>query len=519
MPKGGGGGSKGSSGGSKNSGGGSKNSGGGGKSAPSMSKATGGASMASRAAAVSRGPGVLNSPRNEAIARTTAFREGPAGLRAPALGGALSRAALNNQSLFSMSRATPAQQRLVDQIAPSALHVSMTTGLDPRTVLGQAITESTTGRHSSKVSGLARNANNLFGVKGTGRQNEFWDGSVVRMPTNEYFNGRKVTIREPFRQYQTPNQSVLDYGNLINRRYSNAADSPTVAGQLSAIRGGGYATHPSASYVSIGVRNANRLSPGGAMMDDPGNTQVAGVGNDAAAAVARQTRRNSALETLARPLTAPHMEPMQGPRRPDSFIGGDPRLNMAPGSFPPAQRIEPMSFSQPERQVAWNTPPMGGALPSDIGTALGVWSTTRTPPAAPHQGTIHSQTVQADSAPSIWQRGSAWMADKTQAAVQAQQKFKQAVDTHGPDAVATYLQQKTGQMHPYGRDPQASRESREMPSSMPSAAPAPIAPFMAPPAPPEPPPVMWQFPQYTQSWAFTPPQGSFPAPRPPQRRV
>jgi hypothetical protein len=316
-----------------------------------------------QASAVSRGPGVLTGYRPETIARTVAFGESPAGLRAPALAGDLRKAALNDRQLFSMQGATPEQQALLGQIGSSALHVAMRTGLDPRTVLGQAMTESTTGRHDSKVSALARNANNLFGIKGRGKTGENWDGSVVRMPTKEVFNGQTVTLREPFRAYPTPNQSVLDYGNLIERRYANAANEPTVEGQLARIRSGGYATHPSAGYVRMGVRNAERLSVGG---EDASGTQLAAPteratgGFQTASAAAPAQPAGPVPRPVPRPWTTPpkpnprpwgeapipRARPeVQGPPRP---LAGDPRVSMALGSYP--ARAVPVPTARPPVQ-------------------------------------------------------------------------------------------------------------------------------------------------------------------------
>jgi len=365
------------------------------------------ADLARRASAVSRGPGPLTGYRPEAIARTVAFGESPAGIRVPGLASSLRKAALDNQQLFSMSGATPEQQALLGQIGSSALHVAMRTGLDPRTVLGQAMTESTTGRHDSKVSALARNANNLFGIKGRGKRGENWDGSVVRMPTKEVINGQTVTMREPFRSYPTPNQSVLDYGNLIERRYSGAANAETVEGQLARIRGGGYATHAPTGYVRMGVNNANRLSVGGedtsgTQLPDP--TQRATGGFQTAAEVSRLAQpagppprptarpwtappkpnpRPPQPPTAGRGVTVPTAPPQQPPRqaagtytapydvappprptaRPPSQnmqrpLAGDPRVSMPPGSYPAAMAMPPRPTARPPSQNMQR--PVGG---------------------------------------------------------------------------------------------------------------------------------------------------------------
>jgi flagellum-specific peptidoglycan hydrolase FlgJ len=353
------------------------------------------AQNAARLNAITRGPGVLNSNRAEALARTTAFGESPAGIRAPALAKDLQKAALDNKSLFSMSGATPEQQALLGKIGSSALHVSMQTGLDPRTVLGQAMTESTTGKHASAVSKLARDANNLFGIKGWGKRGENWDGDTVTMPTKEVFKGKTVTVRDPFRAYATPNQSVLDYGDLISRRYSNAADDPTVAGQLRAIRSGGYATHAPSSYVSMGVRNANRLGVGDAAAD----TQSSGGFQTASAAPAAAVPRPQARPWGPPPIPTARPADLRDPRRMAAGTYTSPYDVAAPRPTPrppsqnmqrqPAQYSGYGEFNVPPRaptagrsEVVPTAPPR----PPTVGRSAVV--PTMPPPAAP--GSVYS---------------------------------------------------------------------------------------------------------------------------------
>jgi hypothetical protein len=142
--------------------------------------------------------------------------------------------------------------------------------LDPRTITGQLLTEST-GKDKSKLSGLARQYNNLFGVKATGQPTDFWSGEKTPpLRTTEYVNGRKVSVKEPFRSFETPNLSVLDYGRMMtNPRYAPAAKQPTVAGQIAAIREGKYATHPAGAYNQMVADRAAVVGvsgqPGGGM--------------------------------------------------------------------------------------------------------------------------------------------------------------------------------------------------------------------------------------------------------------
>jgi flagellum-specific peptidoglycan hydrolase FlgJ len=216
--------------------------------------------------AISRGPGLSDtSGYQKSITAVTAYPETPSGVLDPSFNKQLNTAALGRQGLFNLKGGTPEQNALVQRIGPDALLASGRQGLDARTLMGQALTESTTGKNPTKVSGLAMDANNLFGIKGTGKPNEFWDGSTATMPTKEVLGGKTVTINEPFRSYATPEQSVYDYARLMGTpRYADALKGKTaVPDQLAAIRGAGYATHNPSDYVNMAMGNVNNLQVGG----------------------------------------------------------------------------------------------------------------------------------------------------------------------------------------------------------------------------------------------------------------
>jgi len=219
--------------------------------------------LINRAKAVSRGPGVLAAPRQERIARTVAFSESVPGLRQPEMASQLQKAALSGNDLFEYKNATPEQKALMDRISSTGLHVSMKTGLDPRLVLGQALHESTTSKNKTRVSQLARDYNNLFGVKATGKPKEWdgvttWSGASSTMPTGEYYGPTQKMYNEGFRVYDTPEQSLMDYGRLIEGKYGAAGKFDSIAEQAKAIKAGGYATDP--KYAKALTKSANRVS-------------------------------------------------------------------------------------------------------------------------------------------------------------------------------------------------------------------------------------------------------------------
>jgi LysM repeat protein len=112
-------------------------------------------------------------------------------------------------------------------------------GVPASVAIAQAIHE--TGWGASR---LARDGNNFFGIKG---RNSEGTAGVVWMSTWEVVNGVNLFPREPFRAYNTPDESFYDYGLffLANRRYHPAlavAHDPRAF--IRAIAAAGFATDP-----------------------------------------------------------------------------------------------------------------------------------------------------------------------------------------------------------------------------------------------------------------------------------
>ncbi|WP_334073031.1 glycoside hydrolase family 73 protein [Paenibacillus sp. A14] len=125
----------------------------------------------------------------------------------------------------------------IAKLAPNAVKDWHESGVPASLTIAQAALESNWGS-----SGLARQANNLFGIKGTGPA-----GSVM-MPTTEYRNGSPIRINAPFRKYRSWAESIADHTRLLeNKRYAGVLRRP---GQeaAKAVAAAGYATDP--SYAS-----------------------------------------------------------------------------------------------------------------------------------------------------------------------------------------------------------------------------------------------------------------------------
>ncbi len=124
----------------------------------------------------------------------------------------------------------------IDSIAADAIRNQRETGVPASVTIAQAILESGWGR-----SALSREANNFFGIKGTGPA-----GSVT-MRTREVINGREIYVDAQFRRYHTPQESFADHARLFtqNRRYAEAMRHTHDAFRFAAeIHRAGYATDP-----------------------------------------------------------------------------------------------------------------------------------------------------------------------------------------------------------------------------------------------------------------------------------
>ncbi|TYA14406.1 mannosyl-glycoprotein endo-beta-N-acetylglucosamidase [Paenibacillus faecis] len=133
-------------------------------------------------------------------------------------------------------------------IAPDAVKDWHQSGVPASLTIAQAALESNWGS-----SGLARQANNLFGIKGNGPA-----GSVM-MPTTEYRNGSPIRIHAPFRKYRSWAESIADHTRLLqNKRYAGVLRR---SGQeaAKAVAAAGYATDPSYASKLIGLMDKYNL--------------------------------------------------------------------------------------------------------------------------------------------------------------------------------------------------------------------------------------------------------------------
>ena len=129
------------------------------------------------------------------------------------------------------------------------------TGIPASITLGQIILESS-GRFAGGLSGLAAQAKNLFGVKGTGNA-----GSVL-LPTSEVYNGKVTTVQAQFKKYNSYYDSLVDHARVLSlpRYQTHLASATTVNEFAHGIKAGGYATDPQYAEKLLGVIQSNNLT-------------------------------------------------------------------------------------------------------------------------------------------------------------------------------------------------------------------------------------------------------------------
>lgn len=126
----------------------------------------------------------------------------------------------------------------------------------PEVMMGQAILESGWGQ-----SALAKYNKNLFGVKVP--YSERGKGKGVVYKTNEEINGKTIRISDEFRKFDTYEQSIRQYLNLLTGNYYSRFGVNTAKNykeQIQRIKAAGYATDSRYVNSVLNVISSSNLS-------------------------------------------------------------------------------------------------------------------------------------------------------------------------------------------------------------------------------------------------------------------
>jgi len=139
----------------------------------------------------------------------------------------------------------------IQSLLPAAEKAAASLGLEPLALIAQAALETGWGQRMFK-NGSGQNSNNLFGIKAQAN----WQGQVAVVDTLEYRQGVAQKEKARFRAYDSAEQSLHDYVDLIqsNPRYqaalSVASDTKAYFQRLQAA---GYATDPNYAQKILSV--------------------------------------------------------------------------------------------------------------------------------------------------------------------------------------------------------------------------------------------------------------------------
>lgn len=126
------------------------------------------------------------------------------------------------------------QQKFIDKVAPHAKKAQQDHGILASLTIAQAILESAWGKSSI--------GNNIFGIKA----NSSWKGKTQLVDTKEYLNGKWVTVKAKFRDYDSIEDSIKDHTSLFTRldRYANLRGELDFERACYLVWKDGYATDP-----------------------------------------------------------------------------------------------------------------------------------------------------------------------------------------------------------------------------------------------------------------------------------
>ena len=129
------------------------------------------------------------------------------------------------------------EDEFIQRVEPIAKKVEQTHGVRPSLLVAQAALESDWGN-----SGLSKESNNYFGIKGSnGRE----------YATKEYYEDEWEDIQASFKQYNSMEESIMDYANLITNGtswntdfYKKVREADDYKEAAYAMQEAGYATDP-----------------------------------------------------------------------------------------------------------------------------------------------------------------------------------------------------------------------------------------------------------------------------------
>ena len=172
--------------------------------------------------------------------------------------GAVPRSGADSLPIATNNAWPQSRADFVNALMPAAQQAGAQLGVDPHTLIAHAALETNWGR-SIPSTEQGGSSFNLFGVKAGAS----WAGPEASAATTEYVAGQPVSMRDEFRAYASPADSIKDYAALLRTspRYAAALGTGSdTAAFATALQRGGYATDP--DYAAKLVAVAQSLKSG-----------------------------------------------------------------------------------------------------------------------------------------------------------------------------------------------------------------------------------------------------------------
>lgn len=138
------------------------------------------------------------------------------------------------------------------RLTTAAVASAKATGVPASITIAQAALESAWGE-----SGLARNGNNLFGIKA----DSLWRGQTLTLKTKEFIKGQWVMVPALWRKYPSWQASIDDHAAFLKRnpRYKDCFACTTAPAFARALMQAGYATDPEYANKLTAVMDKHQL--------------------------------------------------------------------------------------------------------------------------------------------------------------------------------------------------------------------------------------------------------------------
>jgi flagellar protein FlgJ len=148
-------------------------------------------------------------------------------------------------------------EAFIARLMPHAEKAAQKIGLEPKILLAQAALETGWGQHVI-ADADGQSSHNLFGIKADQR----WQGDTASTTTHEFIDGRKITIKAPFRAYTSIEDSFDDYVQFVqdSPRYQEALAAESGDDYLQALQAAGYATDPRYAEKISRIASSDRFN-------------------------------------------------------------------------------------------------------------------------------------------------------------------------------------------------------------------------------------------------------------------